>query len=69
MFDVIRSLGGCYAYIPEGNARRSSIRVPIVRDRPFARMLLDSCGLAGHADDDQRRARRGALARLTGPTD
>jgi hypothetical protein len=54
-----------YAYIPEGNARRSGIRVPIVRDHDPAWKLLGFGRLAGHADNDQYRTRFGALAPLT----
>jgi hypothetical protein len=63
---VLTQNGGwrSYAYIPEGNARRSSIRVPIIRDHVPARMLLGFGGLAGRADDHYRRNRLGALAKL-----
>jgi hypothetical protein len=57
--------GGQYAYIPEGDAPRSGLRVPIIRDRVPAGVLLGFGGLAKYADNDQRRARHGALAELT----
>jgi hypothetical protein len=52
IFDAEQWLEINYAYIPEGNARRSSIRVPVVRDHDPAWKLLGFSRLAGHADND-----------------
>jgi hypothetical protein len=63
-FDANGWLEVCYACFPEGRARRSGVRVPIIRDHVVAHMLLGFGGLAGHGKGDQQHPRRGALADL-----